>query len=107
MPAIALTGDAVPRATIPDSQAINLDSFWRVYGKRSRPVSLCRFSAGGRRPAGVFGLKNEGQQGIAISTTAGVAAYVDLEDFAEGREAALGPLREALTNACWKKSVHV
>src|SRR3989440_1322529 len=45
-------------------------------------------------------------KGIAISTTAGVSAYVDLEDFAEGREAALGPLREALTNGLLEKSVH-
>jgi len=45
-------------------------------------------------------------KGIAISTTAGVSAYVDLENFVEGREAALGPLREALTNGLLEKSVH-
>jgi DNA polymerase-1 len=44
--------------------------------------------------------------GIAISTAAGSAAYIDLANFAEGREAALGPLREALTNGLLEKSVH-
>ena len=37
-------------------------------------------------------LPQEGAFGIAISTAPGKAAYVDLEKFAEGREAAIGPL---------------
>lgn len=45
-------------------------------------------------------------KGIAISVAPGSAGYVDLENFAEGREAALGPLREALTNGLLEKSVH-
>jgi DNA polymerase-1 len=49
---------------------------------------------------------DRGAKGIAISTAAGSAAYIDLEDFAEGREVALAPLREALTNGLLEKSVH-
>ncbi|HXD30082.1 MAG TPA: DNA polymerase I [Pyrinomonadaceae bacterium] len=48
----------------------------------------------------------EGAFGIAFSTSAGQAAYVDLERFAEGREAALKPLRELLANGLLEKSVH-
>ncbi len=44
--------------------------------------------------------------GIAISTAAGVSAYVDLENFEEGREAALGPLGDVLANGLLSKSVH-
>jgi DNA polymerase-1 len=51
-------------------------------------------------------LPPEGAFGIAFSTGAGNAAYVDLEQFAEGREAALTPLRELLSNALLEKSVH-
>lgn len=48
----------------------------------------------------------EGAFGIAFSMTAGQASYVDLEKFAEGREAALKPLRELLANGLLEKSVH-
>lgn len=48
----------------------------------------------------------EGAFGIAFSTTAGQSSYVDLEKFAEGREAALKPLRELLANGLLEKSVH-
>ncbi|HEV2912436.1 MAG TPA: DNA polymerase I [Pyrinomonadaceae bacterium] len=44
--------------------------------------------------------------GIAISTAAGAAAYVDLENFEEGPEAAVGPLRDVLQNGLLAKSVH-
>jgi len=49
---------------------------------------------------------DRGAKGIAISTSAGSSAYIDLENFAEGREVALAPLREALTNGLLEKSVH-
>jgi DNA polymerase-1 len=49
---------------------------------------------------------DRGAKGIAISIAAGAAVYIDLENFGEGREAALGPLREALTNGLLEKSVH-
>ena len=45
-------------------------------------------------------------RGIAFSTNAGVAAYVDLEKFAGGAPAAIGPLREVLSNGLVEKSVH-
>jgi DNA polymerase-1 len=51
-------------------------------------------------------LPQEGAFGIAISTGPGKAAYVDLEEFAEGREAALALLREVLANGLLEKSVH-
>jgi DNA polymerase-1 len=44
--------------------------------------------------------------GISISTAAGAAAYVDLENFEDGREAAIGPLRDVLSNGLLSKSVH-
>ena len=45
-------------------------------------------------------------RGIAFSTKAGVAGYVDLEKFAGGVDAAIGPLREVLSNGLVEKSVH-
>jgi DNA polymerase-1 len=45
-------------------------------------------------------------RGIAFSTNAGVAAYVDLEKFTGGVDAAIGPLREVLANGLIEKSVH-
>ncbi|HEX8890179.1 MAG TPA: DNA polymerase I [Pyrinomonadaceae bacterium] len=44
--------------------------------------------------------------GIAISTAPGVAAYVDLENFEEGFEAAVAPLRDVLSNGLLSKSVY-
>lgn len=45
-------------------------------------------------------------RGIAFSTGAGVSAYVDLENFVGGAPAALGPLREVLSNGLVDKTVH-
>jgi DNA polymerase-1 len=47
-----------------------------------------------------------GARGIAFSTKAGESAFVDCENFAEGKDAALGPLREFLANGLVEKSVH-
>src|SRR3989440_9538886 len=44
--------------------------------------------------------------GIAIATAPGVAAYVDLEKFEDGFEAAVAPLRDVLSNGLLSKSVH-
>jgi DNA polymerase-1 len=44
--------------------------------------------------------------GIAVSAAANTAAFVDLENFEGGREAALAPLRDALSNGLLSKSVH-
>ena len=48
----------------------------------------------------------DGVTGIALSIAPGQAAYIDLEKFAEGSEAALAPLREVLANGLLEKSVH-
>jgi DNA polymerase-1 len=44
--------------------------------------------------------------GIAIATAAGAAHYVDLETFAEGRETAVGALRDILSNGFLEKVTH-
>ncbi len=48
----------------------------------------------------------EGARGISISIAPGDSTYVDLEDFEQGRDAALAPLREVLANGLIEKSVH-
>ena len=45
-------------------------------------------------------------EGIAFSIAEGSSAFVDLNTFAEGREAALALLREVLSNGLIEKSVH-
>jgi DNA polymerase I len=47
-----------------------------------------------------------GAHGIAFSAAAGKSAFVDLENFAEGKAAAIGSLRELLANGLLEKSVH-
>jgi DNA polymerase I len=48
----------------------------------------------------------EATRGIALATKTGVSAYIDLEKFSGGVEAAIGPLREVLSNGLIEKSVH-
>ena len=43
---------------------------------------------------------------IAIATAAGISNVIDLENFQEGREAALDPLRDTLSNGFLQKFVH-
>src|SRR5215203_6130661 len=45
-------------------------------------------------------------RGIAFSTSAGVAAYVDLEKFSDGADTAVNTLRDVLSNGLIEKSVH-
>src|SRR5690349_19168510 len=45
-------------------------------------------------------------RGIAFSTGAGVASYVDLEEFEGGPDQAIAPLREVLSNGLVEKSVN-
>ncbi len=45
-------------------------------------------------------------RGIAFATKDGVSAYVDLEKFSGGIDAALGPLRDVLSNGLIEKSIH-
>lgn len=47
-----------------------------------------------------------GARGLAFSSSAGKAAFVDLENFAEGKSAAVEALRELLANGLLEKSVH-
>ena len=47
-----------------------------------------------------------GAHGIAFSAAAGKSAFVDLENFAGGKAAAIGSLRELLGNGLLEKSVH-
>ena len=44
--------------------------------------------------------------GVAIATGAGASFYVDLENFAEGKENALEPLRDILSNGFLEKVTH-
>jgi DNA polymerase-1 len=48
----------------------------------------------------------QGASGIAFALDPGKSAFVDLDNFAEGKEAALGVLREPLSNGLLEKSVH-
>src|SRR5215470_16926560 len=48
----------------------------------------------------------EGAFGVAISTEAGSASYVDFEKFSEGRDVAIASTREVLANGLVEKSVH-
>ena len=45
-------------------------------------------------------------RGISFATKPGVAAYVDLEKFSGGVDAAIGALREVLSNGLIEKSIH-
>ena len=47
-----------------------------------------------------------GAQGIALSSEPGKSAFIDLENFAGGRDAAINSLRELLANGLLEKSVH-
>jgi len=51
-------------------------------------------------------LNYELAEGIAFSTAAGVAAFVDFNKFSEGREQAVAGLREVLANGLVEKAVH-
>lgn len=44
--------------------------------------------------------------GIAIATGAGAAYYVDLEDFAGGKDEAIAPLKDILSNGFLEKATH-
>jgi DNA polymerase-1 len=44
--------------------------------------------------------------GIAIATAAGISHYVDLDNFKDGRDAAVGPLRDILSNGFLEKSAY-
>jgi DNA polymerase-1 len=49
---------------------------------------------------------DHGARGLAFSRAGGKSAFVDLETFAEGKEAAISALRELLANGLLEKSIH-
>jgi DNA polymerase I len=93
---------------------------YRIIRKRAELDTLVRnlweaehwgFALADSTPAGAGQQHGGGRDetkatGIAISTAAGAAAYVDLENFEEGAPAAMGPLRDVLANGLLSKSVH-
>jgi DNA polymerase-1 len=92
---------------------------YRIIRKRAELESLVRalwdaehwgFAIADLSPvgAGQQGGAHSGMRatGIAISTAAGASAYIDLENFEDGEEAALGPLQDVLANGLLAKSVH-
>jgi DNA polymerase I len=44
--------------------------------------------------------------GVAIATAVGVAHYIDIENFKDGPESAIGPLRDILSNGFLEKTTH-
>ncbi|HEX6190307.1 MAG TPA: DNA polymerase I [Pyrinomonadaceae bacterium] len=49
---------------------------------------------------------DHGARGIAFSAAAGTSAFVDLDSFAEGKDAAVASMRELFANGLLEKSVH-
>ncbi len=49
---------------------------------------------------------DHGARGIAFADAAGKSTFVDLENFADGRDVAINALKELLTNGLLEKSVH-
>ncbi len=92
---------------------------YRIIRKRAELETLVRglwdaehwgFAVAGESPAGAgqqFGAHaGDRAKGIAISTAAGASAYIDLENFEDGEEAAIAPLSDVLANGLLSKSVH-
>jgi DNA polymerase-1 len=92
---------------------------YRIIRKRSELDSLVRglweaehwaFAVSDSSPVGAgqqASVRDTGvPAGISISTAAGASAYVDLENFEDGRDAAIAPLRDVLGNGLLSKSVH-
>src|SRR5258708_4128434 len=70
-----------------------LDALWKA-----EQIGIAIAEPGEEEDAQRCLLPPEGAFGIAISVGAGKSAYIDLEKFAEGREAVIAPLREVLAN---------
>ena len=92
---------------------------YRVIRKRAELENLVRglwdaehigFAVADTTPAGA-GLQGGAHDdarasGVALSTAAGSSVYVDLENFEDGADNAIGPLRDVLSNGLLEKSVH-
>jgi DNA polymerase I len=92
---------------------------YRIIRKRAELETLVRglwdaehwgFAVADGTPAGAGQQQSvreaEQPSGLAISTAAGASAFVDLENFENGADAAVGPLRDVLANGLLSKSVH-
>jgi DNA polymerase-1 len=92
---------------------------YRIIRKRAELETLVRglwdaehwgFAVADGSPAGAGQQQSvreaEQPSGLAISTAAGASAFVDLENFENGADAAIGPLRDVLANGLLSKSVH-
>jgi DNA polymerase-1 len=108
--------DAASAATVGTSLA---PQRYRIIRKRAELDSLVRglweaehwaFAVSDSSPVGAgqqASVRDAGPPtGISISTAAGASAYVDLENFEDGSEAAIAPLRDVLGNGLLSKSVH-
>lgn len=79
-----------------------LDDLWQADGIG---IALTNSSEPG---AGQQQSLRDGQsaRGIALSAAAGRSSYIDLENFAEGKQAAIDSLKELFANGLSEKSVH-
>lgn len=114
----SLTREFSDAATVV-TEAASVPHRYRMIRKRAELDGLVRalwdadhwgFAIADSSPAGGSEEGNAGPSrppaGVAISTAPGVSAYIDLENFEEGVEAAVGPLRDVLSNGLLSKSVH-
>src|SRR5262245_14711250 len=77
----------------------------RLWQSESVGLALSNSSAAG---AGQQQSVHDGQgaHGIALAPSEGESAFIDLENFSDGKETALGALGELLSNGLLEKSVH-
>lgn len=114
----ALTREFADAATTPEGAPVAPHRY-RIIRKRAELDTLVRglweaehwgFAIADSAPVG--GGQQESSRetrqptGVSIATAPGVAAYVDLENFEDGFEAAVEPLRDVLSNGLLSKSVH-
>ncbi|HEX8265226.1 MAG TPA: DNA polymerase I [Pyrinomonadaceae bacterium] len=116
----SLTREFADAATASDVfAASNVRQNYKIIKNRAELDALVRklwetdyfgLAVDGATPAGAgeqFGSYNEtAPTAVAIATAAGVSHLIDLENFEEGRDAALAPLRDTLSNGFLQKFVH-
>ena len=91
-------------STIKDKRGLDslIEQLWQA---ENIGISLTNSSAPGAGQQ--QSLRDEhGAKGIALASQPGKSAFIDLENFAEGRDAAITSLKELLTNGLVEKSVH-
>ena len=116
----SLTREFADAATANDVFAVsNVRQNYKIIKTRADLDALVRklweadyfgLAVDGASPAGAgeqSGSYNEtAATAVAIATAGGVSHLIDLENFEEGREAALAPLRDTLSNGFLQKFVH-